>query len=185
MSVLKNLRNLSEMEFYKQAIEIRKSLTAWLLRDFGYKKNPRTLKQVVKGIDEPDRKTINDIYEKYGFNPNKTFQTEYPEWFVDFERQVIMEILQELVANITSANSIFATRDFEFDLRRSYQDKAIICCFKLYQELQYIVSIFGTDLNKFVPMLDAVEREVELLKGWRRADNKTRKQYEAMQQNKP
>ena len=178
MSVLKNLRNLSEMEFYKQAIEIRKGITTWLLKDFGYKRNPKSVKQVLKHIEEEDQKTITSIYEKYGYNPNKAFQSEYPEWFVNFERELIAEILQELVANITSANSIFAVRDFEYDLRRSYQDKAIICCFKLYQELQYIISLFGTDLNRFIPMLDTVEREVELLKGWRRADNKARKQTE-------
>ena len=34
MSVLKNLRSLSEMQFYKTAITIRKELTIWLLKDF-------------------------------------------------------------------------------------------------------------------------------------------------------
>ena len=175
MAVLKNLRSLSSMEFYKNAISIRKLLTEWLLKDFGIKRNTRFVNQVIKNIDEKDQNIINNIFEKYGKTSNNQFQSEYPEWFVNFERNIIIEILQEMISNITSANSIYATRDFEFDLRREYQDKAIIDCYKLYQELQYIISIFNTDLNRFVPFLEMIEKEVDLLKDWRQSDNKSRK----------
>nr|DAY83406.1 MAG TPA: hypothetical protein [Caudoviricetes sp.] len=46
MAVLNNLRNLSEMEFYKNAIKMRVNLTNWLLRDFGTKRNPRSVTKV-------------------------------------------------------------------------------------------------------------------------------------------
>lgn len=39
MAVLKNLRNLSEMEFYKNAIGIRRDVTLWMLKEFGLKRN--------------------------------------------------------------------------------------------------------------------------------------------------
>lgn len=163
------------MEFYKNAIELRKYLTNWLLRDFGMSRNTKSVNQVIKNIDEKDKKVIDDIFRKYDKTPNHEFRSEYPEWFVTFERDVIIQILQEMVANITSANSIYATKDFEFDMRRKYQDEAIICCYKLYQELQYIISIFNTDLNKFVPIIEMIEKEVDLLKGWRQSDNKAKK----------
>ena len=35
---------------------------------------------------------------------------------------------------------------------------------------------FDTDLNRFVPFLEAVEKEIDLLKGWRQSDNKKRKE---------
>lgn len=174
MAVIKNLRNLSDMEFYKNAVFIRKDLTEWLIRDFGAKKNYKSIKQVLKDIDETDQKVIDDIFIKYGKNPHKEYQSEYPEWFVNYEREIISRILSDIMLNITQANSIYPYKDFEWDLRREYQDKAIAECYCLIQELQYIVSLFPTDLNRFVYLLEAIERETQLLKGWRQSDNKKR-----------
>ena len=64
MSVIKNMRNLSSMEFYKKAIDLRKEITIWLLKDFGYKRNARSVKRVIKDISEEDKKTIDDIFIK-------------------------------------------------------------------------------------------------------------------------
>lgn len=181
MSVLKNLRSLSGMEFYKNALFIRKDLTQWLLRDFGAKKNPKSVRQYLKDATPEEQETINRIYEAHGKNPNKAFVSEYPDWFVDFERRVITEKLFEMMTSITEANSIYPYREFEFDLRRKYQDNAIVCCYALYQELQYIVSLFPADLNRFVYILDSIERETQLLKGWRQSDNKRRDEKEKKQ----
>lgn len=174
MAVLKNLRNLSKMQFYKTAIYIRQELTDWMLRDFGTTKNKKSVKQVIKDISPEDQQVIDEIFMKYGKSPNKEYQGEYPQWFMDHEREVILKILQELVENITRANTLYVSKGnrTEYELRRAYQDKAIGCCFVLYQELQYIISMFGTDLNKFIPILESIEKEVDLLKGWRQSDNK-------------
>ena len=174
MAVLKNLRNLSNMQFYKTTIYIRQELTDWMLRDFGTTKNKKSVKQVIKDISPEDQQVIDEIFMKYGKSPNKVYQGEYPQWFMDHEREVILKILQELVENITRANTLYVSKGnrTEYELRRAYQDKAIGCCFVLYQELQYIISMFGTDLNKFIPILESIEKEVDLLKGWRQSDNK-------------
>lgn len=174
MSVLKNLRSLSTMEFYKNALYIRKDLTQWLLRDFGAKKSPKSVKMVIKDITEEEKETVDKIFEAHGKSTNKEFQNEYPEWFVDFERKVITEKLYEMMTSITEANSVYPYRDFEWDLRREFQDKAVTNCYALYQELQYIVSLFPADLNRFVYLLDRIEKEIDLLKGWRQSDNKRR-----------
>lgn len=162
------------MEFYKNAICIRKDITNWMLKDFGTTRNKKSIQKVIKDIADEDKKTIDDIFLKYGKNPNKEFQSEYPSWFVDYEREVLFRILQEMIENITRANSIYVSKGniTEYELRRAYQDKAIGCCYVLYQELQYIVAVFGTDLNKFIPILEKIEKEVDLLKGWRQSDNK-------------
>ena len=178
-SVLKSLQNLSEMEFYKNAIRMRTSLTVWLLKDFGTRRNPRSVNKVIRDISMEDKHVIDEIFAKYGKSPNKEFQSEYPSWFVEYEREVIVKILQDIIGNITSANSIFPSDDFlkeEYGLRRKYQDMAITECYRLYQELQYIADCFNTDLNRFVPFLEAVEKEIDLLKGWRQSDNKKRKE---------
>ena len=94
MSVLKNLRSLSSMEFYKNAIELRKAITMWMLRDFGTKRNTRSVASAIKDIDKDDKHVIDEIFAKYGRTPNHEFQSEYPSWFVNFERDIIMKILQ-------------------------------------------------------------------------------------------
>lgn len=171
MSVLKHLRSLSEMEFYKNAIRIRKDLTVWMLKDFGAKRNPKSVKQVIKNISEDDQKVIDDIFLKYGKTSNHQYQSEYPSWFVNYERKIISTILTNMIHCITKANSIYPSKEFEWDLRRKYQDIAITQCYALYQELQYIVSLFPTDLNRFCYLLEDIEKEIALLKGWRQSDN--------------
>lgn len=178
MSVLKNLRSLSSMEFYKNAIELRKAITMWMVRDFGTRRNARSVASVIKNIDDADKHIIDEVFAKYGKTPNHEFQSEYPSWFVDFERNIIMKILQSLIYNITMANSIYPIDDFlndEYALRRKYQDVAISECYALLQEVQYIVACFDININKLQPVLDKIETEVDLLKGWRQSDNKKRK----------
>ena len=48
MSVLKNLQDLSDLEFYKCAKKLQDDITDFCLRDFGLKKSPRSVKQVIK-----------------------------------------------------------------------------------------------------------------------------------------
>lgn len=163
------------MEFYHNAIEIRREVTEWMLRDFGYSRNAKSIRLVIREIEPQDQTTIDGIFAKYGRSLNKEFETVYPDWFVDSEREVILNILADMIQYITTANSVYATKDFEFDLRRKYQDLAITCCFRLYQELQYIRQVFKIDLNKWRPLFEKLDKEIDLLKGWRQADNKRRK----------
>lgn len=174
MSVLKNLRNLSNMQFYKTALFIRKELSEWMLREFGTTRNKKSVRQVIKDITPEDQKTIDEIFIKYGRSTNKEYQGEYPEWFMDHERDTILKVLQELMENIVRANTLYVQKGnrTEYEQRRLYQDRAIGCCYVLYSELQYIRSLFATDLNKYVEILESIEKEVDLLKGWRMSDNK-------------
>lgn len=133
MSVIRNLRNLSKMEFYKNAIALRKDLTDWMLRDFGTTRNKKSVRQVIKNIDEADQNMIDEIFAKYGVNPHKEYQSEFSSWFIGYEGKTLTRILQELVENITRANSIYVSKGniTEYELRRAYQDKAIGCCYVL------------------------------------------------------
>lgn len=174
MSVLRNLRNLSTMEFYKNALDLKFTVTEWMLKDFGIKRNIRSVTQVIKNISKEDQYVIDSIFEKYGRSQNQQYQSEFPSWYIEFEKNKIMQILSDMMDYIITANSIYATRDFEFDLRREYQDKAISCCYRLYHELYYIISIVYNDLNKLSTIIDKIDKQVDLLKGWRQSDNKAR-----------
>lgn len=82
MSVLKNLRTLSIMEYYKLAIFIRRDLTQIMLRDFGTRRNLRTIHHVIKDISDEDQKLIDGVFEKYGKATGRQFESEMPEWFI-------------------------------------------------------------------------------------------------------
>ena len=52
------------MQFYKNAIEIRKEITNWMLKDFGTTKNKKSIQKVIKDITPEDKKTIDDLFIK-------------------------------------------------------------------------------------------------------------------------
>lgn len=176
MGVLKNLQDLSDLEFYKQAEKLQDQLTEFCLRNFGLKRSPRNVKQIIKDIEEDDQKAINAIFEKYGKTPNQQFGSEYPEWFIDKRKERIIEYTDSLIDFIIEANLIYPTTLRECDDRRSLQNKAIGICGKLYRDLQYLKKHLPLNLNWIGDTIAQIKREEKLLKGWRQSDNKVRKQ---------
>ena len=91
MSVLKNNRGTSELEFYHTAIKLRKEITQNLLRDFGVKD-----RDAVKSKNFPDDELRVKIVQEYPkmelfFNKYTRMQeeirtrdvvSEYPYWLV-------------------------------------------------------------------------------------------------------
>ncbi len=175
MSVLKNLQDLSDLEFYKCAEKLQDDITDFCLRDFGLKKSPRSVKQVIKNIDEKDQEEINAIFAKYGRTPNQQFRSEYPEWFLKSRKLKLIKYTDTLIGCIIEANLIYAVSLAECDQRRELQNNAIGVCGNLYRELQYLKRHLPINLNWITGTLAMIKREEVLLKGWRRSDNKTRK----------
>ena len=178
MSVLKNLQELSDLEFYKCAEKLQDDITDFCLRDFGLKKSPRSVKQIIKNIDQKDEEQINAIFEKYGKKPNQQYASVYPEWFIKSRKAHLIKCTDTLIKNIIDANLIYVTSLAECDQRRIKQNEAIGVCGNLYRELQYLKRHLPINLNWLVGTLALVKREELLLKGWRRSDNKTRKKIE-------
>jgi uncharacterized protein YjbK len=86
-----------------------------------------------------------------------------------------MQNLRELMRNITCANSIYPVCEEELTERRIYQDRAIGNCETLLQEMAYAISILSVDANKYMVYVDMIDREIALLKGWRKSDNKLKR----------
>ena len=175
MSVLKNLQDLSDLEFYKCAEKLQDDITDFCLRDFGLKKSPRSVKQVIKNIDEKDQEEINAIFAKYGRTPNQQFRSEYPEWFLKSRKLKLIKYTDTLIGCIIETNLIYAVSLAECDQRRELQNNAIGVCGNLYRELQYLKRHLPINLNWITGTLAMIKREEVLLKGWRRSDNETRK----------
>ena len=76
---------------------------------------------------------------------------------------------------IVSANSIYIGKNCkqaDYNLRRQYQTKAIACVQAIVEEMYEIQMIFPSDMNKTINILECAEREFDLLKGWRKSENK-------------
>lgn len=81
--------------------------------------------------------------------------------------------IDELVDNITFANSIFPTNDSELQIRKQYQVKAIANCFQLQNFIvkleKTIDSVTIESLDKIIDLLCV---ELNLLKAWKKSDTK-------------
>ena len=172
MSVPEGKRGLSEMEFYRTANRLRRDMTLLLLRDFGIKDKVRDVELLcrIHGLDPNDKAALKEIMEKYGIGEKIT--EKYPEWLIDKMRSSIMDILRDLMLNIRAANSIYPVNIAEYEERRLFQDKAICSCEQLYEEMQYVISVVPVDAQKYMPYVGEIEKEIALLKGWRKGDNR-------------
>lgn len=178
MSVLKRKRNVSKMEFYHNAIKLRLMITEFLLKDFGIKSRRRNLEfaKNVYDIEEEDVEEIENILSAYDLK--NSFIDNFPEWLIDKKRDYFMDLLRNLLKNICSANTIHITNKEEYYMRRNYQMQAICDCENLLQEMQYIIYVTHPNVEKYMPYVDIIEKEIALLKGWRKSDNKIMKSLE-------
>ena len=74
--------------------------------------------------------------------------------------------------NITAGNTIYPVNEEELRERRLYQDRAIIACEQLLQEMLYCEDVIPVKASKFMPYIEQIEFEIKLLKGWRKANSK-------------
>jgi len=149
MSVLKSKRSLSKMEFYHNARKLRKELTLLTLREFGIHSRGRKLKEGAGS--EPE-----------GF---------HDELIAEFSRNIRL-LLRNLMYNLTAGNTIYPVNEAELVERRLYQDRAIVACEQLIQEVMYGLDMLPVKASVFMPYVSMIEFEVKLLKGWRKSNNK-------------
>jgi hypothetical protein len=176
MTVPKGKRAISQMEFYANALKLRTDISAWLLRDFGIKPKVRSLDAVSKAraMSDEDKTALVDLLEKYSLGDQLT--EDFPAWWVNERRRTIDAHLANIMACIVEANSIFPVHECEYFERRRLQTKAIGYLFALIEELQFVISVLwrttGVDVEKYMPFVEACDRELALLRGWRQSDNK-------------
>lgn len=171
MSVLKSKRKTSRLEFLRNAYVIQRSLALLLLRDFGTKPKIRATRffAAINKMSEEDKDIFLDLTDKYGVT---SIVDEYPEWLISDMRNRVLQEARFLVRNIIQANSIYPAYVSEYMDRRRYQTMAIGNCEQLLQEMQFVISILNVDVNKYLPYVDMIEREIALLRAWRKSDNR-------------
>ena len=171
MSVLARNRTLSKLEFYMNAVKLRRQLIFLMGRDFGVKPRIREPRFCTRKWEPQDAVAFAELLEKYG---ERKVIDDYPLWMMEHVRDGILHYLSRMMQHITQAYTIWATTRAEADLRRNAQDLAIADCESLKQELELAVDILPVKFEKLTQYVDAIDREIALLKGWRKADNKRR-----------
>lgn len=153
MSVLKARRQESKLEVLVSAEELHKMLIDLIQRDFGLK-NP-----------------TNFFRKRYERGDSQDVAAAKYMFFMHESRKRIDNTAALLTANLRAANSIYPKNLHELETRRDYQNLAIGNCYQIINELQHVVEIFDVDLNIYDRYIQAINREIGLIKRWRQRDN--------------
>jgi len=170
MSVLKSKRKSSQFEVFHHLTKLRREITDLLLRDFGYSFE-KAEKRLEKRFSNRPYADLTD-QEKAVYDRLKARWTAFDEWFIKDERKVIIDCLREITKEVYIANSIYPTCREELIERRIHQDNAVGQCYRLTQELQYAIETLPVDVNTYLRFGESIQAEVNLIKGWRKSDNK-------------
>lgn len=170
MSVLKAKRKSSQFEVFHHFYKTRKEITDLLLRDFGYDLE-RAEKRVAKLFGGKPYEELTPE-EKVRYDKLKAKNEAFDNWFIEDERKCIVDCLREITKEVFTANSIYPTVMEELVERRLCQDRAIGQCYRLTQELQYAIETLPVDVNKYLRFADMIQTKINLIKGWRKSDNK-------------
>lgn len=170
MSVLKSKRKDSQFEVFHHLYKMRKEITDLLLRDFGYSET-KALKSLEKQFGGRSYEGLTE-QEKAQYDRRRKRDEAFHEWFIIDQRKAVTDCLRNITSYVYKANSIYPMYMDELIQRRIYQDKAIGQCYVLVQELQYAIETLPVDVNKYLRFGESIQTEINLLKGWRKSDNK-------------
>lgn len=146
MSIPKSERKITRDEFFDKALDL-----------YAY-----TLKMCSKiyGVDRQ--------YIETGLNPDY--------WIVEKIRNAVSGAMSDLISNLSHANNIFIQSKTDYDLRRTYMNKAlgdIDTIKKMCQLSSRVLSYIKP--SWFQQFYEQLNKEANLIKAWRQSDNKVLK----------
>lgn len=175
MSVPKRKRQESRFEVFHHLTVLRKEITSLLLRDFGFSFTKSESRLRKRFGDRPFEEL--DEKEKERYERTKERWEKFEEWFIIDERKAITDSLRNINKEVYLANSIYPTCQEELTQRRLHQELAIGYCYQLVQELQYAMETLPVNIEKYTHFGELIEKEIALIKGWRKSDNKFKKTW--------
>lgn len=162
-------RSKSDLKAQSFCYEIRKRITAELAATFGYsqKRMDAHIKKITAWMPEDQRKEaaahLQEVEEGFDF------------WFIQQERVRILTFCSDISCHMRAANTIWPEYWSEFCERRLEWDRAMECCNKLQDELQYIAETLPADKNKYMRIVLDIEALFKMIKSLRQADNRFKK----------
>ena len=170
-SVPKSRRKSTNFETRHHFIKLRNNVTVLILNDFGFSKE-----KYYKQIEKFREWHANDENVDKQVARMKMKCESFDKWFVDEEAHAILDIMRRMEEAFTVGNSIYPSdtpaKLIEFLQRRWYMNKAIGLCYTLKQEINYVIRTLPVDINKYEAFDTAINEQIALFKGVRKADNK-------------
>ena len=130
--VPKGRRNHSKLEAQTLASDIRGQITTEIMVTFGYsqKKYEDHIKAMTGYIQNPEeREAVAETIRK--------LEENFEGWFIVKERDRMFQLACDIPSHLREANAILPKIYDEYVERRLHLDKAIACCYRLQDELQY------------------------------------------------
>ena len=150
---------------------LRDEVTTLMLLDFGFSKEKYEAQIARYHDNHKSAQNVDEVVARY-----KAKADAYYKWFVDKECDAVLSILRDIESEFTIGNSIYPSntiaRIFEYLMRRKHINTAIAKCYVLKQELNYIIRTLPVDINKFARFSKAIDKQIDLYKGVRQADNR-------------
>ena len=122
---------------------------------------------------------IGDEFEREKMsNTIREVEDSFSSWFIKRERDRVADFCQGITEHLRAANTIWPTYMNEFEERRLEMDRALVCCNKLQDELQYIAETLPADKNKYMNIVLDIQNLFEKIKALRHSDNRFLKKIE-------
>ena len=139
---------------------------------FGYstKKLEAHIQKMTSYVQNPEeREKMNKALREVEDN--------FASWFIKRERDRVADFCQGITEHIRAANTIFPQPKnpaflAEITERRIEFDRALMCCNKLQDELQYIAEVLPADKNKYTNLVLEVQQLFDMIKKLRQSDNR-------------
>ncbi len=81
-----------------------------------------------------------------------------------------IDLARRLMDEIIAAYIIYPTTEYELDIRREHQNCALIICEQLIQHFQWLIDTLSLEVIGFEIIVGMIDKEIELLKAWRKQD---------------
>lgn len=165
--VPKGRRNHSKLDAQILASDVRRQITTEIMVTFGYsqKKYEEHIKALTGYIQNPEERDA-------AAETIRKLEENFEGWFIVKERDRMFQLACDIPSHLRAANAIFPKIHGEYVERRLHLDKAIACCYRLQEELQFTATTLPSDYNKFTRLVLDLDHEANLIKKLRRSDER-------------
>ena len=168
--ILETQRKETPFEVRDNMLDLWNQLTELSFRGYGLQKRkpPKEPKNFSTWSEESRKRYTEKLQTKL------EMQHHWDQQFIDNESRVIDDMCRKIVHLIDRANSMNPQYLCECDQQRLMHDEAIGLCYNLKRELNHVAETIPCNKNYLAQQIDTINKEISLLQGWRKSQNKTR-----------
>lgn len=145
-------------------LDIREHITELAFRGFG--KKPRKAPKEPCNFEQWSEESRNKW--RHTQDVRLQFMEECDRRFISEEFTWFNNTLRHMVDLIDQANTMSPQTEHECDIQRDMQNEVIGLCNNLIRELNHIAATIPCNKNFLVLAVNEIDREMALLRGWRK-----------------